>query len=76
MRTARLPNRTFYGGHHQMSVLVGWGVGPQENKFEQVSSDGHWCHYQGFMSHIRFRGGVLYNKVQRHQRPVHRKMSI
>ena len=30
MRTARLPNRTFFGGHHQMSVLVGWTVGPRE----------------------------------------------
>ena len=27
-----------FGGHHQMSVLIA-GVGPQGNKFEQVSCD-------------------------------------
>ena len=30
-----------FSGHHWVSVLVRRGVGPQVNKFEQVSHDNH-----------------------------------
>ena len=31
------------GDHHLMSAPagIGWGIGPQVNKFEQVSNDNH-----------------------------------
>ena len=35
MRTAR------FGGHHETSVPIGEGVGPQVKTFEQVFSDDH-----------------------------------
>ena len=34
-------NCTYFSSHHEVSVLVGRGVGPQVNKFKQVSSDVH-----------------------------------
>ena len=39
MRTARFQPYVFLWSCHQMSVPVGDGVGPQVNKFEQVTSD-------------------------------------
>ena len=57
MRTARLETvrASSSSGHHQMSLLGlfvyvcgGRGVGPQMNKFEQVSNDHHQMSLAGY----------------------------